>query len=211
MPDRADGEALRRPAGYLNLDGAWKLLDLVGSQEWDVRGYFRRGRWDEYGSSFAGIIRARDGIYLVREFPYERGERLRQIPPPLAASWLIQGGVTELPADLLAYARPASPEPFEAASTEAVAPSKRTPAEDRRQGVVAMLEGLTNIGVWGVSCGELAAKAGIKYKTFWGYLNHKDVKPTWERYQRKSVGNRPANLDALGDGELRGFSVLKPN
>jgi hypothetical protein len=88
-------------------------------------------------------------------------------------------------------------------------PNRRESAEERRLKVKDMIDSLLEFKLWGVAPDEIARRAGIHVKTLYRYLKHATVRETWDRYRRQSAGKKPANLDALGDGEAFGFSLLR--
>jgi hypothetical protein len=86
-------------------------------------------------------------------------------------------------------------------------PPKKTPARDRREAVKLLIEAFEENRLWGVTREVISKKADVPYKTLCKYLIHPDVKPAWERYQKKSTGKPPVNLDRLGD-DTQAFSHL---
>jgi hypothetical protein len=80
------------------------------------------------------------------------------------------------------------------------AAAKSRGAEDRRDDVKKTIEALMDAGLWGVKAGVIAKELEIDDSTLYRYLRHETVKPTWDRYQRRSMGKPPAKLDELGDG-----------
>ena len=74
--------------------------------------------------------------------------------------------------------------------------------------VVATIESLIGSSLWGVPPLEIAKRLSIPDKTFYRHLKHETVKPTWDDYQRKSLGKTPADLKSLDFDDARGFSTL---
>jgi hypothetical protein len=95
--------------------------------------------------------------------------------------------------------RPGLPEARDATPASTKAKARPSPADDRRDTVRVLIQTLADNGLWNVSRQEIMRQLKIPRSTFFRYLDHPKVKPTWARYRRDSLGKKPAHLEDLGD------------